>query len=169
MDVKDDRWTKGIFQTLGDRKTLGTDKTLPKETLIEMKIECHYVDLLLNLPIGSKTLPTLPAENRALGSSADVNSFWGRDTAAGQLEAPGTAKFLLLSIPGAEKLVLACCPLTAGLLCLWVREIRHWEHGRNQRSFSPVSVLCCSFALQSHLVHPAWAQKQHLPQWLSRH
>lgn len=75
MDVKADRGTMCVFQTLGDRKPLGTDKTLPKETLIQLKIECCYVDLLLNLPVGSRTLPRLPASNHALSSSADVNSI----------------------------------------------------------------------------------------------
>lgn len=130
MDVKADRWS--VLQTLGDRKTLGTDKSLPKETLIQLKIECHYVDLLLNLPVGSRMLPT---------SSADVNSIWGRDTAASQHKAPWNVKFLLLSIPGAEKPLLACCPWrTAGLLCpcLWAQEMWQREHCQNQRSFSPI-------------------------------
>lgn len=35
MDVKTDSWTKYIFQTLeGDRKPLGIDKSLPKETFM---------------------------------------------------------------------------------------------------------------------------------------
>lgn len=145
MDVKADRWTKCVFQTLGDRKTPGTDKTLPKETLIQLKIECHYVVLLLNLPIGSRTLPTLPAEKRALSSSADVSSIWGRDRAAGQHEAPWNVKFLLLSVPGAEKPILTCCPCrTAALLCpcLWAQEMWQWEHSWNQRSFSLISLPC---------------------------
>lgn len=170
-------WTKCVFQNLGDRKPLATVKTLPRETLIQLKIECCYVDLLLNLPVGSRTLPKLPAENCALGSSPDVNSIWGSDTAADQHEAPRTIQLLLLSFPGAEKLILAC-----SLQDCWTPVSMSLSPGDMAVGALPkpkellsiltpawLSVAVVALLPGATCVHPAWAQKQHLPQRLSRH
>lgn len=82
---------------------------------------------------------------------------WHSSSKHSQHKVPWTVKFLLLSIHGAEKLILACCPWrTAGLLCPC--EPRRCGNGNSaeikgaslQSHSHMVEHCCCGFAPWSH-------------------